>query len=131
MQVRGLDGRTYQWVLRSSPQANCSEPHARARDLLARLFPAESRLEELTLPGTKGLRADFFLPHRRMVVEVQGDQHDTFVPFFHADVTHLWAQRQRDQRKQDWCNLNDVTWVELPHDESEREWTERILGETR
>ena len=35
--------------------------------------------------------------------------------------------RKRDQQKKEWCEKNDIKYVELPYSESEEEWRDRLL----
>lgn len=134
MKVKGLDGRVHNWDLRGHvPDGSDDRPrstlHLRARLLLATLFPLDIRSEEVELPGTHGLRADFVLPSRRMIVEANGPQHYEEVGFFHEHRTDFWRGQSRDRNKLDWCLLNGWRYVELPHNRSDAEWAEIILGD--
>ncbi len=136
MKVVGLDGRNYNWPLHNrsplgSDPTRRSSGHLRARALLEALFPSDRRLEEVPLPGTGGLRADFVLPGRRLVAEVQGRQHGAYVPHFHRTEVGFLGSLGRDRRKAQWCELNDLTLVELDDDESDEQWRERILDALR
>ena len=128
MKAKGLDGRTYPWNLtkKCSPSKR-SAGHLRCRELLRELFPLDQRLEEITLPGTGGLKFDFFLPSRRLAVEVQGVQHDRFVAHFHKHRVGFLQSRGRDGRKAEFCELNEIDLVELPYNESENDWRRRIV----
>ena len=128
MKVKGLDGREYNWPMKSSPKAKCSKGHQRARELLARLFPLEPRLEEVPLPGSRRLRADFYLPVSKLLVEVQGRQHGEFVGHFHGHGSGFLNAMGRDSRKRDWCELNEITYLELPDSEDDAAWRKRILS---
>lgn len=133
MNVTGLDGRTYPWRLAGHiPLGDDSRPrsglHLRARLLLAKLFPADARLEEVPLPGTGGLSGDFYLPARRVMVEVQGQQHTEFTPHFHETRLDFIGGQRRDRRKVSWCEQNGITLVEFPFDERDDQWAGRILG---
>jgi hypothetical protein len=133
MKVIGLDGRTHVWSLaghspKESDTEGRSSGHLRARALLARLYPVDRRLEELTLPGADGLRLDFYLPGRRLAVEVQGRQHDEYVGYFHKHRLGFVQSQGRDVRKSRWCELNGIRLVELPDGESDDEWADRLLG---
>lgn len=132
MRVVGLDGKTYRLDLRGKTpllsEQGGSSGHQRCRALLARLFPLERRLEEVFLPGTGGLRADFFLPSPRLVIEVMGRQHRDFVSFFHETRLDFLRTRQRDRRKEEFCVLNELRYVDLSDDEPDEQWVERILG---
>lgn len=61
---------------------------------------------------------DFFIPHLKLVVEVQGDQHKTFTLFFHKNIINFNKQKERDRKKKEWCALNNLKFVEI-HSESE------------
>lgn len=129
MKVLGLDGRSHAWAPTTARFVDAdygSSGHRRARALLEALFPAEPRLEEVFLPGC-GLYADFYLPARRLVVEVQGVQHYEMVPFFHGGPDAFWRGVGRDHDKRAWCELNQISLAELPHDESDEQWRRRVL----
>jgi hypothetical protein len=131
MKITGLDGQVYNWNLSGHQPLRSEEVgssyHTRCRELLAELFPTESRLEELPLPGSGGLTADFFLPLRRMIIEVHGQQHYEYVQHFHHNRLGFLRSIQRDQRKQQWCDLNSIRFVELPWNEGVEQWRLRIL----
>jgi hypothetical protein len=117
MRVQGLDGKSY--VLKTAGKAvgkndkrKRSGPHLRARALLAKLFPFDVRLEEVVLPGTGGLRADFLLASLKLVVEVQGRQHEEFVPYFHRHLAGYGEARRRDCDKRRWCEINRFVYLE-------------------
>ncbi len=130
MKVKGLDGREYPWslpqpVVGDNPAK--SEGHRRAKKVLKGLYPLDRLLEEVGLPGCPTrLTADFFVPLRKLLVEVQGRQHEEFVPHFHGSREGFAASRRRDNDKRKWAELNGLTLVELPDDESDEEWRERI-----
>jgi hypothetical protein len=126
MKVKGLDGRIYTWHLVSSPKEAASAGHIRARELLCKLFPLDPRLEEVRLPGTGSLTADFYLPARKLLIEVQGVQHERYVSHFHKHVLGFWRSRNRDGRKRAWAELNGLSLVELPYDGTDGEWAELI-----
>jgi len=132
MKVKGLDGREHNWKLvghQPDLSRKCSAPHRRARQLLEKLFPLELRLEEIFLPGGEGkLYLDFFLPSRKLAVEVQGLQHGEFNSFFHQHRPGFVASLGRDGRKKRWCELNKLWLAELPEDESDDDWSARLRG---
>lgn len=133
MKVNGLDGRLYAWRLDGrSPRADDtrarSSYHLRARQLLAELFPFDRRLEEVPLPGSGKLSADFVVVGRQLVVEVHGEQHYEYVQHFHGDPAGFARSLARDSRKREWCDLNRFAYVELPHDESDEQWRDRIFS---
>lgn len=136
MKVKGLDGRLYQWKIANHvPLSNDERPrsqyHVAARSLLKRLYPTDQILEEVPLPGVvagKTLYADFYVPLRRLLIEVQGEGHYSFIPQFHGDTVGYMAARRRDQAKREWCDLNELLLVELPYDETTSSWSARILS---
>ena len=129
--MTGLDGRTYQWnfcrrTVTEDQTRGKSSPHLLVRDLLRRLFPYETRLEEVRLPGSGGLTADFYLPSKKLMVEAHGRQHFEFVPYFHTDQLGFLKAHQRDLQKQNWCERNDIAYCALPDDESSSQWEYRL-----
>lgn len=134
MKVVGLDGRTYIWHLAGhngtdSPERPRSQYHLLARELLRRLYPMDRILEEVPLPGCPtNLWADFYLPLRKMMLEVQGEQHYRFIPHFHAGKLAYLSARGRDVDKKRWCLANEISLVELPWMESANDWVKRILA---
>ncbi len=71
---------------------------------------SEIILEEFTIPDSR-LSLDFFLPHRKIAFEFQGEQHQVFSKFFHGTKQGLAKQLQRDSVKKDWCDLNNIQLV--------------------
>ncbi len=133
MKVRGLDGKNYTIKLtHTSPllsdKRKRSSYHLQARELLKKLFPCERILEEVELPGSNGLAADFFIPMQKLIVEVHGEQHYQFVAYFHKTDEEFLDSRKRDLRKQEWCDINNLELVVLPYSENTDEWRSRILG---
>lgn len=74
-----------------------------------------------------GLVADFFIPDLKVLIEVHGEQHYKFVKRFHKTNGGFNASKKRDKMKQEWCELNDIIYVELPFDQKD-EWA-KILRE--
>jgi hypothetical protein len=131
MKVVDFNGREHPWpptgyIVNFDDRRQRSEPHLRCRTLLRLLYPTQIFLEEVPLPGSTKLRADFVLPWRNLVVEVHGEQHYTFNPYFHGNKLNFLASKARDLKKIDWCNMNNIGVVELPHYESDEQWRERI-----
>ncbi len=81
-------------------------------EILAERWPHDIILEEFPCKG-EGLALDFFLPRRKIAVEVQGTQHSTFNPFFHADKAAFLASKMRDKRKAKWCEVNDILLLKI------------------
>lgn len=128
MIVTGLDDKEYSWNLyNKKKRKKVSSLHERARLVLSELFPFEIIVEEALIPGVRWLLyADFILPSLRIMVEVQGEQHYKFVPFFHDNKIEYYKAVARDNMKKQFCEINDITLIELPHTEDDNEWRKRI-----
>lgn len=127
MKVKGLDGREYTWDLTGKQVGGGdtrprSSYHIDARKLLKRLFPLSPILEEISLPGTSALRADFYIPRERMMVEVHGEQHYKYNRHFHGTKEAFVASLKRDSLKAKWCEMNNIRHVVLPYTESGDGW---------
>lgn len=63
--------------------------------------------------GSKTLKIDIINFTRRVAVEVNGDQHREFNEFFHGDRHGFLNQIERDSRKYEWCQLNEIELVDI------------------
>jgi len=134
MKVVGLNGREYNLDLKrySKPRQKCSYYHKVARGLLQKIFSGYNVYEEVKLPGTVNpakksvLYLDFYIPNAIIGVEVHGQQHFKYVPYFHKSKAGFLRSKARDKVKAEWCELNGITLVELRWDESEEYWREKI-----
>lgn len=129
--VIGLDGREYTWSLIGHTINNNdirprSSYHLRCRKLLQDLYPTSPICEEIKLPGTRNLSLDFYLPHQRVAIEVQGEQHYKIVGKFHKDKRSFLAGIKRDADKQRWCKINNIRLVTLRYDDGDPQWTTQI-----
>lgn len=129
MRITGLDGKIRRWSPRSRPRSTASKGHLRCRSLLKRLFPSDPVLEEVALPGTNRLSADFYLPGRRLVLEINGRQHGEFVRHFHKTKMGLARSFGNDQAKAEWCRLNGIALVSLDDGEDDVAWEDRIMNQ--
>lgn len=135
MKVKGLDNKTYSWsfigyVPKEEDDKHRSSGHLRARQLLRTLFPLERICEEVPMPGSGGLFCDFIIPFLRIMVEVQGIQHYEQSTFFHKTPFDFINGKKRDANKRKWCEVNNITLIELPDGETENEWRKRIFSAT-
>jgi hypothetical protein len=139
MNIVGLDGKSYKWQLSQymRESTNASSYHEKVRGLLKEIFPTQIVLEEVTLPGSGTsnkdmLFADFFLPHRRLLIEIHGRQHYEHVGLFHGtDVSgkiNFYKGQQRDRNKKEWCAINNITFLELSYKEDESVWRSKICN---
>lgn len=134
MKIIGLDQQEYSWI----PSNNTVDTekrsglHNKAKELLKERYPNDRILEELVLPGTKTatrkstLKADFFIPVRKLIIEVHGEQHTEFNNFFFKSKMDFYKAQARDRDKKQWCEINNFELIELFHNESIEEWRSKI-----
>ena len=72
--------------------------------------------EEFPMVGTK-MTFDFYNANKKVAVEVQGDQHTKYVPFFHGRRSNFASQLRRDEKKLQFCKLNGIKLVEIYSDD--------------
>lgn len=127
MKITGLDGKLYNFNIKKTEidDEHRSSFHLKARKIIEEVFPKDIYIEEVILPGTDNLRADFILPLRRLIIEVHGKQHYQFTPYFHKNLKDFGDSKKRDLDKILWCRINKIILVELDtRDESD--WQLRI-----
>ena len=96
------------------------------------MFRGYNIYEEVKLPGSvkpakkSVLYLDFFIPNAIMAVEVHGEQHFKYVPYFHKSKAGFAQAKKRDLDKKEWCRINEITLVELRWDEDPEYWREKI-----
>lgn len=93
--------------------------------IIDELVPLEVVLEEFTIPRER-LFLDFFLPRKRVAVEVQGIQHYTYTKHFHGNADGFVRSKKRDSDKMDWCRRNEITLIVLKYDLTDSEIRERL-----
>jgi len=132
MQIVDLDGNTQNWSLTGhiakGQMKNKSDLHLKARQLIKYTFPTMQILEEVGIPLRYGttLFLDFYVPLLKLCIEVNGEQHYKFIPFFHGTQLNFMKHKRRDREKRDWCDINDIKIIDLPYDESVVQWGERL-----
>lgn len=137
MKVKGINGREYVWNLTGYDVLNNdnrkrSKYHIRARAIIKDIFNSYRILEEVKLPGSTSLHRksvlylDFYIPNLKLAIEVHGQQHYEYSPFFHKSKADFLKSKARDEDKIDWCNLNDIRLITLKYSESDDEWRQRI-----
>jgi hypothetical protein len=72
--------------------------------------------EEFPVYGSK-MKVDILNATRRIAVEVQGRQHDNYVPFFFKTRTDYWKSIKRDDTKLKWLEQNSFTLIEIKENE--------------
>ena len=94
------------------PSKSRSKIQFRTKAFLERYWKDHVVFEEFPVAGTR-LRFDFYNANKRVAVEVHGEQHTKFVPFFHKRRSGFVSQLRRDQQKVDFCELNKIRLVEI------------------
>lgn len=132
MQVKDLDGIPHNWHLTGNMAhgkiSNKSTLHLGARELITNHFPTLQILEEvpITLRKSETLYLDFYLPLKKLCVEVHGEQHYKFVSFYHNNMLTFLKSQKRDREKQEWCEINGIKYIVFPHYEDNDQWLERL-----
>lgn len=136
--VTGLNGKEYKWnvsgygVSRENDRINRSSYHLKARKVIAEVFNSYRILEEVKLPGStqtykmSALFIDFYIPNLEIAVEVHGEQHYKYIPFFHKSLAGFAQSRVRDDSKIEWCKLNNINLITLSYLETEDEWRTKL-----
>lgn len=112
MWLQQLGGREFNLDVRPSQHPMKSERACKSKvqfsvgQRLKELYPKDVILEEVYLPD--GFYLDFFIPSRKLAIEVQGRQHEEFVPHFHGSKADFIKAKTRDAKKQQWCDINDI-----------------------
>lgn len=131
MQVKDLDGNTYNWQLTGNishgSRDKKSSLHLKARQLVHQAYPTLQVLEEVQLVLRKGeyVYMDFYIPLIKKCIEVHGEQHYKFNRFYHHNMMGFIKHQKRDREKKEWCDINNIQYIELPFDK-ESEWATLI-----
>lgn len=124
MQIIDLQGKSHKINIRPSKNEMRNEAACRSKlqyqtgQYLREKYPFDPILEDYLLVG---YYFDFFLPKRKMAVEIQGIQHDEFVPFFHKTKAKFKEAQIRDAAKQQLCDINGIK-LYLIREAKELEW---------
>ncbi len=116
MDVQTLRGQTVRLSLRNkrlrSSDKSKSKFQYKIGQQLAKQYPHDVIFEEVRVPGD-GFILDFFIPSVGLVVECHGAQHVKHVPHFHKTKKDFHNQQDVDQKKRDWCHLNELRLIEI------------------
>jgi len=135
MKVRDLTGQISTWkltgcIVTANDDRRRSQLHISARNLLYQLFPTSPILEEVPvsiLPLSTHY-FDFYINKNKLAVEVHGQQHYSFNTFFHNTIHDFVKQKKADENKREWCIINNITYIELPYNESIDQWEARLMN---
>ena len=137
MKVIGLNNREYnlnlkKYIVRADDKTKKSKYHLQARELIKQIFSSYTILEEVKLPGSRDpskkstLFLDFLVPGVKMAIEVHGQQHYEYSPFFHKTKAGFYQSLKRDEIKAEWCELNNFNLVVLKYSDNIDRWRQQI-----
>jgi len=128
--VKDLDGNIYDLKIfkKKNKNRDKSKLHTRAKEVLSQVFPRMATIDEVAVKIKKGLNLyiDIYVPSLCLAVEVHGQQHYEFVPHFHGHVHRFGRSRLNDDLKKEWCELNEIRYVELAYNESAEQWADKL-----
>jgi hypothetical protein len=131
MQVTDLDGNISNWQIvgriSKATITNKSSLHLQARELIKVTYPTMQMLEEVTIYPRRSEVSylDFYIPLIKTCIEVHGEQHYKFTPFYHSNMMAFFKGQKKDRDKKEWCVLNNIKYIELPYNMTEN-WKEMI-----
>lgn len=89
----------------------------KVKECLIPLWNGHIVYEEFPVVGTRST-IDFYNSTIKVAIEVQGNQHTKYIPFFHGKTKIKFLdQLRRDREKEDFCEKNDIKLVELFEDD--------------
>jgi len=90
-----------------------SKIQKRVKDLLRQYWVADIVFEEIPVVGTR-LTIDFYNANKKIALEVDGNQHYKFNKFFHGNSRqNFLSQLQRDEKKEYFCDINNIKLVRI------------------
>ena len=134
MIIKNLKGQEVKWKPTGKEvlvdNRNRSSLHIRARKLLKDTFPTIQLLEEVQIEPIpyKYLYLDFYIPTLYIAIEIHGEQHYKFIPFLHGSRMKYIHGCQNDNMKREWCTLNNIAFIILPFNETDKQWKDQING---
>lgn len=85
--------------------------------ILNSIFPETRIVEEKSIRvDGKVLYLDIWLPDYDIIIEVHGNQHDSYVRHFHKDSYGFTQAKNRDRIKKNWALSKGYTFIELRTD---------------
>jgi hypothetical protein len=77
------------------------------------------------------LEIDLYNDDLKLAIEVQGDQHYKFTPFFHRNKETFMLQRYRDEMKKQKCEKQGITLIEIPYKVGEKGLKKYLINQLR
>ena len=100
-----------------------------ARKLLIELFPTFTVCEEVPIYLHKNniVYLDFYIPLKRLSIEVQGEQHFKYISFFHGSTSNFLKGKKLDREKMEWCQINGISLVYWNYNENIDQWKNKLI----
>lgn len=133
MLVKDLDGNSSNWLLTGNMSkgkiTNKSSYHLIARQKILEIYPTLQILEEvpISIRRNETLFLDFYLPLKKICIEVHGEQHYKFIPFYHNTILNFLKSQKRDREKAEWCENNGIRYIVLPYNNQD-EWRDILVN---
>ena len=72
---------------------------------------------------------DFYIPSMNTIIEYNGKHHYEYDAFLHNnDINKFYEQQERDNLKREFCDLNEIKFVEISYDDNFFEIMEAIFN---
>jgi very-short-patch-repair endonuclease len=83
-------------------------------NILTGAFPFDNIIKEYYVNYKNSrLFFDFYIKSIGVFIECDGQQHYKFVKHFHGSIENFYAQRRRDQLKDEWAEINGKIIIRL------------------
>ena len=106
-----------------------SKFQAEVRKYLYKYWRYDAVYEEFKVAGTQ-LTLDFYNHTQKIAIDVKGAQHLQFVKHFHKTTANFLRQIRRDDKKMDFCEINNIQLLQIyPNDELSEEYFAKLLGQ--
>jgi len=89
-----------------------SKFQTRVKKFINKYWSQDVVFEEFPVIGTR-LTLDFYNANKKVAIEVQGNQHYKYIEFFHQSRANFIDQLKRDQKKETFCELNQIKLVSI------------------
>ena len=90
-----------------------SKLQKKVKDLLYSNWVSDVVFEELPVLGTR-MTLDFYNANKKLAIEVDGNQHYKYNKFFHSNSRqNFLSQLQRDEKKEYFCEINQIKLVRI------------------
>ena len=132
MKFRTLNGKEVNININQSKHPIRSKENSKSKfqyevgQVLIQIYPNYPILEEVYIL-IEHFRIDFMIPKLKLAFECQGKQHDEFNPHFHKHYHNFTKSQERDQRKLEWCQLNDFDLIYIPYGCTEKKEIKKLI----